>query len=209
MSCSKLTCRYYACSHTKRTDWVTLIWSFREAPHKKFCQCKKWHILTELKYLLLFNVVFIPSSLLIRGMLLTLLYESGQWDAGRLNDDTKVTHFGRGWSQTQTLWAVGWQRLWALWEMAALVSLQGGKVFRVLSALFPSQISSLIPACTFLTLLWPLRFPRIDHYAITFEVTFEYNPVQDLVLQTCLQKWLVAFPYSIHKLCPKILQSSC
>lgn len=31
-------------------------------------------------------------------MLLTLLYESGQWDTGRLNGDTKVTHFGRGWS---------------------------------------------------------------------------------------------------------------
>lgn len=98
MSCLKLICRYFVCSYTKRIDWVTLTRSCREAPHRKICQCKKWHILTELKYLSLFNVGFIPSSLLIRGMLLTLLYESGQWDAGRLNGDTKVTYFGRGWS---------------------------------------------------------------------------------------------------------------
>lgn len=59
---------------------------------------------------------------------------------------------------------------------------------------FPSQNSSLIPTCTFLTVLWAIRFPRTDHYAIIFEVTFEYNPVQDLALQTCLQKCLAAFP---------------
>lgn len=62
-------------------------------------------------------------------------------------------------------------------------------------ALCPSSL--LKPACTFLTLLCPIRFPRTDHYGITFEVTFEYNPVQDLVLQTCLQKWLAAFPYQL------------
>lgn len=95
MSCLKLICRYFPCSHTKRTDWVTLTPSCREAPHRKICQCKKWHILTELKYLLLFSVVFPPSSLLIRGKLLTLLNESGQWDAGSLNGDTKVPFWQR------------------------------------------------------------------------------------------------------------------
>lgn len=65
---------------------------------QEICQCKQWHILTALKCLLLFNEVFLPSFLFIRGTFLTLLYESGQGDAGRWNGDTRVTHFGRGWS---------------------------------------------------------------------------------------------------------------
>lgn len=64
-------------------------------------------------------------------------------------------------------------------------------------ALCPSSL--LKPAlCFLLALFWlcfgPIRLLRTDHYAITFEMTFEYNPVQDLVLQTCLQKWLAVFP---------------
>lgn len=52
----------------------------------------------------------------------------------------------------------------------------------------------------FLIALWCIRCPRTDHYAITFEVTFIYIPVQDSVLQTSLQKWLATLSFSIHKL---------
>lgn len=40
--------------------------------------------------------IFLPNALLDRGMLLTLPYESGNWDTGRLNSETKVIHFRRG-----------------------------------------------------------------------------------------------------------------
>lgn len=48
--------------------------------------------------LLTLQRIFLPSSLLNRGMLLPLPYESGKWDTGSLNGETEVTQFGRGWN---------------------------------------------------------------------------------------------------------------
>jgi len=78
-------------------------------------------------------------------------------------------------------------------------------------ALCPSSLLKPAPWFLFVPFLIAfqhIRCPQTVHYTITFEVTLIYIPVQDCALQTWLQKWLATLPFSIHKLCPNILQSS-
>ena len=56
--------------------------------------------------------IFLPSTLLNGECSSPWIYKSGKWGTGRLNSKTRFTHFGRGWSESQTLWAAGWLRLW-------------------------------------------------------------------------------------------------
>lgn len=191
------------------TDWVTLnskpqgSSSQEDLPIRAIHPCRVQVPLT-------LQCIFLLSSLLNRGMLLTLPYESGKQDTGRLNGETKVTlaedEVKPKPSELQTS------------SGSESHAVGGGSLgcpvgWKALSHdLCPSSL--LKPAlwfllALFLIVLWHIRHPRTDHYAVTFEVTFMYMPVQDSVLQTCLQKGLVSLPFSIHKPRPEILQSGC
>lgn len=205
MASLKLICRCSACSHTERTDWVTLTRSCREAPHRKICQCEQWPILTELKHLLLFTVFFIPTSLLIRGMLLTLLYESGLWDAGRYQGHTfwqrmKLNPNPLSCGLAVTLRAVGKGSLglstgWKALQCALCSSSLLKPALWLLLALFWLCFSlSGFPELTIgpSLLKWLL--------CITQCRTWYYKPAYK-------NGWLPSLTAFIN--CPKILQSSC